>query len=69
MAGEAAADEAQAMRDVTAKKSELAEEYSSPLRVVRFSKRDNQITAQRPIRRAAGGMVRSGIGSMAREVM
>ena len=41
----------------------------APIRVIDFSKPANLDLAQRPIRRAAGGMVRSGIGAMAREVM
>jgi len=43
--------------------------YASPLRVVEFDNPANRELAQRPIRRATGGMVRSGIGAMAREVM
>ena len=54
---------------LTAKKRELAVDYKTPLRVVNLRDRANKETAQRPIRRAAGGMIRSGIGSMAREVM
>ena len=43
--------------------------YNSELRVVEFDNDANRQLARRPIRRAAGGMVRSGIGAMAREVM
>ena len=43
--------------------------YNSELRVVEFDNDANKQLARRPIRRAAGGMVRSGIGAMAREVM
>ena len=52
-----------------AKKDELATDYATPLRIVNFRDPVTKEAAQRPIRRAAGGMVRSGIGSMAREVM
>jgi hypothetical protein len=43
--------------------------YNSELRVVEFDNDANKQLARRPIRRATGGMVRSGIGAMAREVM
>lgn len=43
--------------------------YNSELRVVEFDNDANRQLARRPIRRATGGMVRSGIGAMAREVM
>jgi len=43
--------------------------YNSNLRIVEFDNDANKQLARRPIRRAAGGMVRSGIGAMAREVM
>ena len=43
--------------------------YNSNLRVVEFDNDANKQLARRPIRRATGGMVRSGIGAMAREVM
>ena len=52
-----------------AKKDELATDYATPLRIVNFRDPVTKEAAQRPIRRAAGGMIRSGIGSMAREVM
>ena len=47
----------------------LTTTYNSELRVVEFDNDANKQLARRPIRRAAGGMVRSGIGAMAREVM
>lgn len=53
----------------TAKKRELAVDYKTPLRIVNLRDPVTKETAQRPIRRAAGGMIRSGIGSMAREVL
>ncbi len=43
--------------------------YNSNLRVLEFDNDANKQLARRPIRRATGGMVRSGIGAMAREVM
>jgi len=43
--------------------------YNSELRVIEFDNDANKQLARRPIRRATGGMVRSGIGAMAREVM
>ena len=52
-----------------AKKDELATDYATPLRIVNLRDPATKETAQRPIRRAAGGMVRSGIGAMAREVL
>ena len=55
--------------EIAQKKDELATDYATPLRIVNLRDPVTKETAQRPIRRAAGGMVRSGIGSMAREVM
>jgi len=57
-------------------KRSLVQEYRSPIRVVEFGGPNDGLQAEanrqvvrRPIRRAAGGMVRSGIGAMAREVL
>lgn len=55
--------------EIAQKKDELATDYATPLRIVNLRDPATKETAQRPIRRAAGGMVRSGIGAMAREVM
>lgn len=55
--------------EIAQKKDELATDYATPLRIVNLRDPATKETAQRPIRRAAGGMVRSGIGSMAREVL
>ena len=55
--------------EIAQKKDELATDYAAPLRIVDFTDPVTKEAAQRPIRRAAGGMVRSGIGSMAREVL
>jgi len=59
----------EAKRVLDAEVRRLSREYAAPLRVVEFDNPANRDLAQRPIRRAAGGMVRSGIGAMAREVM
>ena len=59
----------EAKRVLDAEVRRLSREYATPLRVVEFDNPANRDLAQRPIRRAAGGMVRSGIGAMAREVM
>lgn len=55
--------------EIAQKKDELATDYATPLRIVNLRDPATKETAQRPIRRAAGGMVRSGIGAMAREVL
>lgn len=55
--------------EIAQKKDELATDYATPLRIVNLRDTATKETAQRPIRRAAGGMVRSGIGAMAREVL
>ena len=55
--------------EIAQKKDELATDYATPLRIVDFTDPVTKEAAQRPIRRAAGGMVRSGIGAMAREVL
>lgn len=59
----------EAKRVLDAEVNRLSREYAAPLRVVEFDNPANRDLAQRPIRRAAGGMVNSGIGAMAREVM
>tara|TARA_B000000557_G_scaffold23032_1_gene17364 strand:- start:1948 stop:5877 length:3930 start_codon:yes stop_codon:yes gene_type:complete len=73
-----AASEALALAEAQLRqvKRGLVQEYKAPIRVVEFGGPNDGLQAEanrqvvrRPIRRAAGGMVRSGIGSMAREVM
>ena len=66
----------QAKRQLMDAKKSLVQEYRSPIRVVEFGGPNDGLQAEanrqvvrRPIRRAAGGMIRSGIGSMAREVL
>ncbi len=61
--------EARAKLEIAQKKDELATDYATPLRIVDFTDPVTKEAAKRPIRRAAGGMVRSGIGAMAREVL